>query len=453
MTPFATIESLAEEIRRGLTTSEMLVERCLAGIERHEGDLNAFITVCADTARARARRADQEIRNGQDRGALHGIPLSVKDLVDIDGLPTTAASAVRDGHRATSDAPVIARLRRAGAIFIGKCNLHEFAFGTTGEDSAFGPTRNPHAGGHMAGGSSSGSAVSVAAGMAVASVGTDTGGSIRIPAAACGVVGLKPSFGEVSCDGVVPLARTLDHVGPLGATVRDVAAVYDAMVAPLPSATRVGWDTPEPPDVVRVGVPRDYFLDALDDTVRSDFDALLTRLRAKSCDVQDVTLPHAHEIADIYRQTVLFEAFAVHRPTLEEHPDAYSPRVRERIEMGAAISEREYQEAQARRDTLRRDVDNALHHCHCLVLPTLPMPAPRLGTTAIDLAGVRYDIRQLTLRLTQLFDLTGHPAISVPMGLSTTGLPTAVQLIGSIGDTPSLLRVAARYEATLRGNT
>ena len=208
------IRELAIRIRDRRTTAEDLVERCLDAIARRDNEINAFITILADEARNRARQADRKIVCGQDLGILHGIPLSIKDLIDMEGQPTTAASKVRAGHRASSDAPVLARLRAAGAVVVGKCNLHEFAFGTTGDDSAFGPTRNPRAIGHMAGGSSSGSAASVAAGMAMASVGTDTGRSIRIPAAACGVVGLKPTLGELSPDGVVPLAPTLDHVGP-----------------------------------------------------------------------------------------------------------------------------------------------------------------------------------------------------------------------------------------------
>ena len=198
------IRELARQIRTGQTTTVQIVDRCLQAIVEREKDINAFITLLTDDAQAQARRTDEEIKRGEDRGFLHGIPISIKDIIDLDGVPTTAASAVRQGHRATSDATVVARLRAAGAIFIGKCNLHEFAFGTTGEASAFGRTRNPHVPDRLAGGSSSGSAASVAAGMALASIGTDTGGSIRIPAAACGVGGLKPTQGELTTKGIVP---------------------------------------------------------------------------------------------------------------------------------------------------------------------------------------------------------------------------------------------------------
>src|SRR5215213_6130757 len=209
-----TVEEFGRQWRARAITSEQATEDCLRRVDADNPKLNAFITVMAQSARRQAREADRELAAGRDRGPLHGVPISIKDLLDIRGVPTTASSRVREGHVAERDAPTVAHLRQAGAVLIGKTNLHEFAFGTTSEDSAFGPVRNPHDPTRSAGGSSGGSAVSVAAGMALASVGTDTGGSVRIPAGACGIVGLKPSLGEVSTDGCVPLSRTLDHIGP-----------------------------------------------------------------------------------------------------------------------------------------------------------------------------------------------------------------------------------------------
>ena len=276
--PLPSIGWLAARIQKGQITATSLFERCLETIASRDHELNAFITILADTAREQAREADAEIAAGHHRGPLHGIPVSVKDLIDLKTWPTTAASRVRAGHRATTDAPVLARLREAGVIFIGKCNLHEFAFGTTGEESAYGPTRNPHGTDHSPGGSSSGSAVSVATGMAVGSIGTDTGGSIRIPAAACGVVGLKPTFGELTCDGVVPLAHTLDHVGPITRTVADAALFYRAMVgSPRPPAWRRSAAVR---GTVRLGIPRRYFLELLDPRVRLVFELAVARLRS-----------------------------------------------------------------------------------------------------------------------------------------------------------------------------
>src|SRR2546422_425028 len=206
-----TIEEFGRRLRAREITSAQVTEQCLQRIEADNARLNAFILVTADLARRQAREADREIAGGRDRGPLHGVPISIKDLLDIRGLPTTAASRVREGHMAERDAPSIARMREAGAVIIGKTNLHEFAFGTTNEDSAFGPARNPHDPARSPGGSSGGSAASLVAGMVLATIGTDTGGSIRIPAAACGAVGFKPTYDEVSTGGVVPLSRALDH--------------------------------------------------------------------------------------------------------------------------------------------------------------------------------------------------------------------------------------------------
>ena len=221
----SSIADLGAALRDRTLRSQDLTAQCLDRIDAGRR-YNAFITVLAESALESARQADVDLGRGEDRGPLHGIPISIKDLIDMQGLPTTAASPVREGHVATTDAPVVRHLRAAGAVIIGKCNLHEFAYGTTSEETAFGTILNPADTSRSAGGSSGGSAVAVATGMSIASIGTDTGGSIRIPAAACGVVGLKASYGEVSCEGVVPLARSLDHVGPLTRSVGDAAVLH-----------------------------------------------------------------------------------------------------------------------------------------------------------------------------------------------------------------------------------
>jgi aspartyl-tRNA(Asn)/glutamyl-tRNA(Gln) amidotransferase subunit A len=436
-------------------TAEDLVEQCLEAITRRDDEVNAFITILADEARSRASQADREIAHGQDLGILHGIPLSIKDLIDMKGQPTTAASKVRAGHRATSDAPIMARLKAAGVVVVGKCNLHEFAFGTTGDDSAFGPTRNPLAPDHSAGGSSSGSAASVAAGMALASVGTDTGGSIRIPAAACGVVGLKPTRGELSTNGVVPLSPTLDHVGPLGLTVDDVTVVYRAMVG---DPVMVEEHQPDERtadhqhQTTHLGVPTRYFLDLLDTDVRDAFEATLTRLRETGCHINEVNIPHADTIATTYRHTQLYEAFRVHRHTLESHPDDYSPDVYKRLESGRALSEKDYWRAQRDRLVLQSDVDSAMEGVSALVLPTLAFPAPPMGSQRVVLGGQTSDIRSVSLRLTQLFNLTGHPAITLPCGTTPDGLPCATQLVGRRDKTRAILALASHYELIIHPN-
>src|SRR3989442_151241 len=256
-----TIEEFGRRLRAREITSAQITEDCLKRIGADNERLNAFILVMADDARRQAQELDRELAAGHDRGPLHGVPISIKDLLDIRGVPTTAASRVRDGHVAQRDAPAIAHLRLAGAVLVGKTNLHEFAFGTTNEDSAFGPARNPHDPTRSPGGSSGGSGASVAAGMALASIGTDTGGSIRIPAAACGTVGLKPTFGEVSTEAVVPLSQTLDHVGPLTRSVADAWIVYRALLGDAHSRPLAAV----PPSAINLILPRDYFCDMLDD--------------------------------------------------------------------------------------------------------------------------------------------------------------------------------------------
>ena len=443
------IRELARQIRNGQTTTLQIVDQCLQAITEHEKDINAFITVLTDEAQAQAHRTDEEIKRGEDRGFLHGIPISIKDIIDLDGVPTTAASAVREGHRATSDATVIARLRAAGAIFIGKCNLHEFAYGTTGEDSAFGPTRNPRALDRLAGGSSSGSAASVAAGMALASIGTDTGGSIRIPAAACGVVGLKPTHGELITEGIVPLAPTLDHVGPLANTVGDAALIYQVMAG---GARRIETD-----DVVRhtkqprgrLGLPQPYFLDQLDADIRRSFEETVDHLRKAGYAIRELSIGHADTIATTYRLTQLYEAFQIHEHLLETRFDHYSPDVRDRLSLGRHVSEDDYHQMQVDRAALQTEVDRNLDGIDALILPTLAIPAPKPGSTHALIDGQLQDLRAVSLRLTQLFNLTGHPAISLPTGTTAAGLPSATQLVGRRHHTESLLQLASKLEATL----
>jgi aspartyl-tRNA(Asn)/glutamyl-tRNA(Gln) amidotransferase subunit A len=437
-----TIAEFARRLRTGETTSEQATEECLTRIDADNRLLNAFILVTGDEARRQAQEADRALAAGRDRGPLHGVPVSLKDLIDVRGTPTTAASRVREGHVASRDATVTTHLRRAGAVLVGKTNLHEFAFGTTNEDSAFGPARNPHDPARSPGGSSGGSAASVAAGMALATVGTDTGGSIRIPAAACGIVGLKPTFGEISVEGVVPLSRTMDHVGPLTATVGDACLMYRALVG----SPAVAPPAPMPLGAVRLAVPRPYFCDLLDGDVRRAFEGALDRLRSGGARIADIEIPHAADIAPIYLHLVLADATAYHAATLDAMPERYTPAVRQRLEMGRYVLAEDYVRALAGREVLRREVDAALAQHDGLVLPTLPIPAPPIGAETIEVESRSEPVRNVMLRLTQLFDITGHPAISLPCGSTSAGLPCGVQLVGRRQQTDDLLRVALACE-------
>ena len=440
------IVDLGRAIRAGATTSEAATERCLAAIRDRDRSINAFITVLAEPALDAARTADRELRAGRDRGVLHGVPISIKDLLDMSGLPTSAASHVRREHVAARDAAAIVRLREAGAVFVGKTNLHEFALGTTNEESAYGPVHHPLDATRSPGGSSGGSAASVLAGMAYASIGTDTGGSIRIPSAACGLVGLKPRFREVPTRGVVPLSASLDHVGPLCATVADAAAIFHTIAeAPAVEAP----PAPGPARGLRLGVPRRYFLDLLDDEVARAFDDTCARLAAAGVVLDDVTIPHASDIAAIYLYVALTEAAAFHARTLESRPDDYTPTVRVRLEAGRYVLAEDYLRALRGRDVLRGEVSAALDGRDGLLLPTLAVPATPLGAATVRVSGVDEPVRNVTLRLTQLFNITGHAAITVPCGTTSAGLPIGAQLAGR--STPALLGVAATLEPWIRG--
>ncbi len=432
-----TIEEFGRRLRAGEISSLEVTEQCLRRIEADNPRLNAFILVTADEARRQAREADDELAAGHDRGPLHGVPISLKDLLDVRGLPTTAASRVREGHRAEHDAPAVTNLRHNGAVFVGKTNLHEFAFGTTSEDSAFGPARNPRDPSRSPGGSSGGSAASIVAGMALASIGTDTGGSIRIPAAACGTVGLKPTYGEIPAEGVVPLSRTLDHVGPLARTIGDAWLVYRALMG-APSRTL----TSRPANGLKLAVLRPYFCDLLDDEVRARFDAALSRLEAAGARIDEAAIHHHEAIATIYLHLSFADAAAYHAATLDSAPDRYTPPVRLRLEMARYVQAEDYVRALRGRELLRREVDAALAGHDALLLPSLAIPAPPIGATTVPVGSSEEPVRSVMLRLTQLFNLTGHPAVSVPCGSTKVGLPCGLQLVGARDATQELLRTA-----------
>jgi aspartyl-tRNA(Asn)/glutamyl-tRNA(Gln) amidotransferase subunit A len=439
-----TIAAVAPRVARGEVRSETLTEQALARIADLQPKLNAFITVTADEALAAARHADKEIAGGRYLGPLHGIPISLKDLVDMKGVPTTAASRLRADHVARRDAPVTTKLREAGAVIVGKTNLHEFAFGTTSEDSGWGPCHHPLDPARSPGGSSGGSAAGVRSGMTFATVGTDTGGSIRIPAAACGIVGLKPTWNEISADGVVPLSRQLDHVGPLARSVEDVSTMFDIMRGSAPTVVEAATLFGQ-----KFGLLGGYFLERLDEHVEAALLHAVDTLRRAGASVTEVTLPHAADIAPIYLHLVLADAAAYHARSLEERPAAYTPNVRVRLEMGRHVLAEDYVRALNGRRVIAREVDAALDGVDALLLPALSIPAPPLGQATVPVKGGQEVVRTAMLRCTQPFNVTSHPAISVPCGATPAGLPVGLQIVGRLGFTSDLLRVARSVEAEL----
>jgi aspartyl-tRNA(Asn)/glutamyl-tRNA(Gln) amidotransferase subunit A len=440
-----TIASAGARLRAGATTAVELTERCLAAITEHGARTNAFITVHDAAARAAAARLDAELRAGHDRGSLHGIPISLKDLIDEAGVLNTAGSKVLDDRVPTADAPLVARLREAGAIIIGRTNLHEFALGTTSDDSGFGPVHNPHDLTRSPGGSSGGSAAAVASGMSLATIGTDTGGSIRIPAAACGLVGLKPSRGEVPNDGIVPLSVSLDHAGPLALSVQDAAWVWQ-VIAGRPVATVA----PATPRGLRLTRLAGYFDAPLEPAVRAAFIAALDRLTAAGVAIGRTELSSTERISQMYVDIVLPEAAHWHAPYLDSRKDRYRPTVHARISHGRTISAVDYIEAISRCDDFAHQVAARLESCDALVLPTLPITAPIIGQTdvVVDPAtGASLPVRAVMLKHTQLFNMTGNPAVTLP--LASPVLPIGLQLVGHRDRTEALLAVAAACEQVL----
>ena len=437
------IADVAALIRTGALFPVDLVQNCLDRIHDRRR-VNAFITVLEERALDEAKHAESEIRAGRWRGPLHGIPVAVKDLIDVSGTRTSSGSAL-PSTEATADAPLIRRLRDAGAIIIGKTNLHEFAFGTTSEESAFGPVRNPLDLSRSAGGSSGGSGAALADGMCFGAIGTDTGGSIRIPSAACGTVGLKPTYGELPVDGIVPLSASLDHAGPMARSVADAAMLFQVMKGLQPTGVL------NVPRRLVLGVPGPYFCDRVDDDVAAALARARVSLESSGHDTIDVEIEDTSWTPDVYLHIVLPEASSYHAPLLERHASSYSPGVRLRLEMGRYVLAEDYLRALELRNALRLRVDRALDGCDALLLPTLPIGAPALGAEAVDVGGRSEPVRGAMLRLTQLFNLTGHPAIALPAGSGRDGLPRSLQLVGQRNATERLLAVAAAVEPQICG--
>ncbi|HWI66625.1 MAG TPA: amidase [Symbiobacteriaceae bacterium] len=375
-------------------------------IADRDAEINAFVTICGDLPD-------------------HGIPIAVKDVYDVAGLPTTAGSRILSGRIATEDAAVVRRLRAAGAVIVGKTATHEFAYGCTTDSPFHGPTRNPADLTRTPGGSSGGSAAAVAAGMVPIALGTDTAGSVRIPAACCGVVGFKPTYGKVSTEGIIPLSWSLDHPGTMACTVADIAWVH----AVLTGETPLGVTHP------RIGVPSAWLETRIDPDVRSRFTEAIQGL-----DVAEVELPPLEEFHFVSRVITLAEAGSYHQTHLDRLPD-YAPDVRARVELGQVIPARDYLLAQRMRAHLIRQMATVMEQVDVLVMPTLPLPAPLIGERRWEGEAVA----DALTRFTAPFNVTGQPAISLPCGMTSAGLPVGLQLVGASHQDAALLGIAEKW--------
>src|SRR5579884_3852661 len=457
--PYLSIKQAADDVRSGLATPTELVEDALARIEQLDGEIRAFVTVMREEALAQAEEAERELRSGLFRGPLQGIPIGVKDLIAVKGVRTTAGSKVLADNVSQENAAVVEQLRKAGAVIIGKTNTHEFAYGTYTP-----PTRNPWNLAHIPGGSSGGSAAAVAAEMCLGALGSDTGGSIRIPAACCGVTGLKPTYGRVSCYGVIPLSWSLDHVGPLAHSAEDCAIMFDALAAYDPrdpnsvSGPPVGASAsliagPEGRGALslqglRLGVLPDAFVAPLDAEVRTAWQAAILVLKEAGAEVVNVDVQRP--TLETYRTIQMPEASLAHMQNgwLVERSQDYSAVTHARLLAGQKITAVDYLQAQQTRRAFSSSLRAAMYPVDALVLPTIPMPAIQVAQIDQDIRvdGATENATAALLRLTMPFNLAGLPAISLPCGFSSAGLPIGLQLVGKPFEETMILRIAHAYQ-------
>ncbi len=440
-----TILELGDALRLRKISPLELTRDCLARIEELNPTLNAFITVTAELALRQAQRAEEEIMQGNWRGPLHGIPIGLKDLIDTAGIRTTAASALYKDRVPHKSAEVVRKLEQAGAVLLGKQNLHEFAYGGSSMISFFGEVHNPWDVAHITGGSSGGSAAAVAAGMGYAAIGTDTAGSIREPAALCGVVGLKPTFGRVGAHGVIPLSESLDHVGPIARTVADVTLLLRAIVsegdesAGLPSSDFLtAWKTSA--KRWRIGIPRSYFFDDLDPEIAAAVEESLRVLASLSHELRDTELQ-----PDTDRTLQAAEAYAFHAEAVGKTPALYQPETLRRIKTGANITRDEYLHRRTELEGARHSIRQVFETVDVIVTPTTPIAAPAIAELQENPELLR-PRELLLLRNTRPFNVWGVPAISVPCGFTKSGLPIGLQIVGPPRREDFVLQLAYAYE-------
>jgi aspartyl-tRNA(Asn)/glutamyl-tRNA(Gln) amidotransferase subunit A len=440
-----TLASAAGMIARREISPVELTQAVLARIERLNPEMRALITVTGDAALAAAHSAEEEVLH--DRvPPLRGIPLSLKDLYDTKGIRTTAGSKIFSSRIPGEDATVVTKLSAAGAIIIGKANLHEFAFGVT--------ARNPWNKEHIAGGSSGGSASAVALGMGLGSIGSDTGGSIRNPAALCGIVGLKPTYGRVSLHGVIPLSWSLDHPGPMARTVEDVAIILGATAGHDPRDPRTrNIEVPRYTDAlrgnikgVRVGIPDTYFYEGLAPAVDSAVRRALTSMEQAGARMVEVRLPGITVHRAVWLHIASPEAYSYHEIHLRKHADQYGADVRGRLEAGRMLLAIDHVRAQRARSMMKEECKEVFRKVDVIITPTVPIPAPRIEDLRLPWGQGTETAAASLLRLTRFFNITGLPAISIPCGFTSDGLPIGMQIVGKAFDEASVLRVAHAYE-------
>lgn len=439
-----TIAEAGQELRSRRVSSVDLTRECLRQIERLNPVLNAFITVTVDAAMERAEELDRELANGTDRGPLHGIPIAHKDLMWTRGVRTTSGSKIFADFVPDRDAAVVKALAGAGAVMVGKAGLHELAYGITSDNPHFGTIRNPRHPEHSPGGSSGGSAVAVATGMAFMATGTDTGGSIRVPASFSGVVGLKPTYGLIDRAGVQPLGLSLDHVGPLARTVDDVRRSLNAMADPArrkPAPGSLGE--------IHVGLAENFYFDTVAPEVKAAVQAAARRAEELGARVSPVRVPDVEALNAAGLAILLSEAAAVHQAHRARRED-FGPDVLALLDQGALVPAMDYVNAQRLRKRLLREFHALFRGIDCLFTPATPIVAPRIGQREIELGGANYDTRILTTRCVRGFNVLGFPAFAMPCGETGEGLPIGLQLVARPFEENLLLTLGEALEREIR---
>jgi aspartyl-tRNA(Asn)/glutamyl-tRNA(Gln) amidotransferase subunit A len=445
---------LSRLIRKKEVSPVEVVEAHLTRIEAVEPDLNSFITLLAEQAMKRAKEAEREIQAGRTRGPLHGIPIGLKDLFYVKGVRNTSGSKIFDRFIPDYDSTVALRLREAGAILLGKLNLHQFAYGPTGENPDYGNMHNPWSLERIPGGSSGGSASATASGQCTLAMGTDTGGSIRIPSALCGLVGLKPTYGRISRYGITVLSWSLDHAGPMARTVEDCALVMNVVAGYDPrdpsSADRAMPDftqsLAENIKGLRVGVPKEFFGDPIDSEVASFVRKAIERLGKLGATIHEISWPMYHESKAISSTVQMAEATAYHSQLMKQHSAELDPKVRLRLETGFFISAVDYLQAQRARRLFYQKSYDLFKKVDLLAGPTVPITACNIGMGEVHVGNTLMGVIPALTQYTRPFNLNGFPAITVPCGFSKNGLPVGFQLAGKPFDEVTVLRAASAYE-------
>ena len=451
---YSSAGALSRLIQRKEISPVEVIEAHLARIEATEPVLNSFITLLPEEARAAARRAEEDIQAGNYKGPLHGIPVGLKDLYNTGGVRTTSGSRIFDNFIPERDCTVAARFREAGAILLGKLNMHQFAYGPTGENPDYGHMHNPWNPELVTGGSSGGSGSAAAAGQCTITMGSDTGGSIRIPASLCGIVGLKPTYGLVSRYGLTPLSWSLDHPGPMVRTVEDAALTLNAIAGYDPNdvaSARV--DIPDYTSALnndvrglRIGLPKEYFEAPLDPQVAQSVHDAIAVLESMGAVVTQVSLPMFQDSQAISTAILMAEASAVHRDLLAREGEKLYPPIRLRLEAGLFISAADYLRAQQGRALFDRQARQLLDQVDLLAGPTEPVTAPRLLAERVQVGEEEMGTTAALTQYTRPYNITGFPAISIPCGFSDTGMPIGLQLAGRPFDELTVLRAAHAYE-------